>query len=186
MTRLYVSFVVTSASLLGALYAQEAHPVALGARVRILSPEPSCRSVAQAGCYRKVVGTLTSLDSLSIVVRREDGEVLSLPRVSGTRLDVSTGQSLCIHRGSCIVLGFVGGAAVGELVWTLILKPHEYCVDDPCGLFELVSFSSGAVLGTIIGAVLPAEHWRQTTAPVHLGIAPEGARRFAVGVSLSL
>ncbi len=168
---------------LSALGAQETPALAAGARVRVLSPTLHCRSLETPTCHDKVVGTLVSLDSLNIVLRDEGGEVQNLPRVPGTRLDASAG-GMCLHRGTCIGLGLVSGAAVGALVGWINYKSIGCPADDDlCSLYQL-TVPAGAILGAVIGAVLPGEHWRETTAPAHLSIAPEGAGRFVVGVSV--
>ena len=167
----------------GALGAQETPALGAGARVRVLSPKLHCRGLETRPCYDKVVGTLASIDTLNIVLRDAGGEVRSLPRVPGTRLDVSAG-GLCLHRGTCIGLGLVGGAAVGALVGWINYKSIGCPADDDlCDLY-LLTVPAGAILGTIVGALLPGEHWRETNAPAHLSIGPEGAGRFVVGFSV--
>lgn len=95
------------------LDAQETPILAPGARVRVSIPKSPCSDAAPR-CYRKVVGTLTSVDSLNIIVRSaEDSAELSLPLVPGTQLDISRGPGPCFQRrGTCVSLGFLSGAYV--------------------------------------------------------------------------
>src|SRR5260370_5377390 len=98
---------------LGRLGAQEPPALAAGARVRVLAPKPICIYPEMAPCYGKVVGSLESIDSASIVIRRETGDTVRISRAPGVRLEVSSGRRACSeHRGSCVVLGLLGGAAV--------------------------------------------------------------------------
>src|SRR5438552_17007867 len=76
---------------LGAVHAQDSVPLASGARIRVSTPTPDCEELSTAFCPRRsVTGTLTSIDSLNIVLRDEHGAVVNVPRLAGTRLDVST------------------------------------------------------------------------------------------------
>ena len=102
---------------LGALGAQEAPALGAGARVRVLAPKPVCTYREEAPCYRTVVGSLESIDSASIVIRRENGETVNVSRAPGTRLDVNTHRGTCSERrGACVVLGLFGGAGLGAVV----------------------------------------------------------------------
>ena len=173
---------------LGTLSAQETRALAAGVRVRVLGPKPVCNYPEEAPCYRKVVGSLQSIDSASIVIRREDGETVSVSRAPGTRLDVSNGRGAC--GAPCIGLGFLGGAGLGALVGWISVQaqggtgPGSYCSDSPCGLVVLFTVPAGAVLGTIVGALLKKEHWKAVEPPARIGVGPVGPGRFAAGLSL--
>lgn len=64
---------------LGAAIAQETATVAPGSRVRVTTDT------------RRATGTLESIDSTTIVVRRRNGATVAFPRDRGTSLDVSAG-----------------------------------------------------------------------------------------------
>src|SRR5216684_3551144 len=109
MTHILRCVAVALALPLGALRAQEAPVLQSGARVRVRNDDHVARV--------RVVGTLESIDSSSVIVRRENGESVTVPRQPSTRLDVSAGPGLCSggRRTNCVVVGFLGGAAVGVL-----------------------------------------------------------------------
>ena len=140
---------------------------------------------------REVVGSLESIDSATIVVRRENGEILHVPRAPGTRLDVSTSRGACSrHRGRCIALGFLGGAGLGAVVGWISVQSQggagsgTSCNENLCELVYLVTVPAGAVLGTIVGAVTGGEDWESADLPARVSVGPDGSGRFAVGLSL--
>jgi hypothetical protein len=173
---------------IGALSAQEAPPLAAGARVRVLAPKPDCTYPEVAPCYRKVVGSLESLDSTTIVVRRENGETVNVSRAPGTRLDVSTGRGACSeHRGACVGLGFFGGAALGVVVGFLSVQSQggaRTCGDNLCELVYVFTVPGGAVLGTIVGAVVGGEDWERTDLPARLSVGPDGSGGLRFGLTV--
>lgn len=180
---------------LGALGAQEARALTAGARVRVIAPKPVCNGPEASSCYRKVVGSLESIDRATIVVRRETGETVNVPRAPGTQLDVSTSRGQCSRqRGGCVALGFFGGAALGALVGWISVQAQGGvgpgatggCNDSPCELVYLFTVPAGAVLGTIVGAVVGGEDWERADVPARLSVGPDGSGRFAVGLSLRL
>ena len=158
----------------------QATPLAPGSRVRVVVRQP-CIYVAGT-CVEKVVGTLTSVDSLSIFMRDTNDSAQSFPRAPGTLLQVSE-QGPCAIRARCIALGLVGGVGLGLLVGWINAK-NTYCVgEDICGLVTKVAVVGGAGLGIIVGAALPAEHWQTVDVPARLSLGPVGRR---LGLRLSL
>jgi hypothetical protein len=157
---------------LGAPLAQQAPTLARGARVRVIAPD------------RRVVGQLESIDSATIVVRRQNGDVVTVERAERTRVDVSAGPGSCSpgRRGGCIALGFLGGAAVGLGVGAIAVSG---CDGELCGLYYLVTVPAGAVLGTIVGAVVGGEHWKRAEMPARMTFAPDG-RGKAVRVGIEV
>ena len=170
---------LTLALPLGAPAAQETPTLAPGTRVRVTTPDG------------RVVGTLESIDSATIVVRRQNGRTANLPMGRGTRVDVSGGPGTCSpgHRGTCVLVGFLGGAALGVGVGA---GAASNCGEDPlCGLYYLITVPAGALVGTIVGAVVGGEHWNRVELPARLSLAPDvpGAlkpwRTVRVGVRLA-
>src|SRR5438093_7487559 len=156
---------------LGALRAQETPALAPGVRVRVTAPD-GWRDVGP--------GSLEAIDSATIVVRRANGTTVAFPRERGTQLEVSWGPGACsggARRGGCIALGFLGGAALGipaGFVWVRSSNCRELC-----GLAFVVTVPAGAVLGTIVGAVVGGEHWRPVEPPARISVGPLGADRTA-------
>ena len=170
---------------------QEAPALAVGTRIRLIPPTLVCNYTGAASCYSKVVGSLESIDSATIVVRRENGETVDVPHAPGTQLDVSTSRGACSrHRGGCIALGFFGGAGVGALVGWISVQAQggagsgTSCNENLCELVYLVTVPAGAVLGTIVGAVMGGEDWERADIPARLSVGPDGSGRFSVGLSL--
>ena len=140
------------------LVAQEPPTLAPGSRVRVSTPD------------ERVVGALAAIDGATIVVRRKNGSLDSLPMTPRTRLDVSGGPGLCSpgRRGTCVAVGFVGGAALGAVVGAA-----AECSDDGlCVLVYFFTVPAGALVGTIVGAVLGGEHWNRAEPPARLTLAP--------------
>ena len=123
---------LTLALPLGAPAAQETPTLAPGTRVRVTTPDG------------RVVGTLEAIDSATIVVRRQNGRVANLPKARGTRVDVSAGPGTCSpgHRGTCVAIGFLGGATLGVGVGAIAVSS---CNGDLCGLYYLVTVPAGAL-----------------------------------------
>ena len=119
----------------------------------------------------RVVGTLTAIDSAAIVVRGKNGSLDSLPMTPRTRIDVSGGPGLCSpgHRGTCVAVGFLGGVALGAVVGAVAVSD---CSDELCVLVYFVTVPAGALVGTIVGAVIGGEHWNRTEPPARLTLAP--------------
>jgi hypothetical protein len=147
---------------LGPLSAQQTPTLTPGTRVRVGS----------------VVGTLVSIDSASIVLRRPNGRVASLPRRQGTRVDVSAGPGRCSpgHRGTCLLIGFLGGAALGAGVGAIAVRNCRAALSptdwDLCPFWYFGTVPAGVLVGTIVGATIGGEHWRRAGIPVHLSLAP--------------
>jgi len=165
---------------LGALGAQETPAVAAGTRVRVTAPG-----------RRGVVGSLEAIDSATIVVRRANGTTAAFPRERGTQLDVSGGPGSCsTDRGRCVILGLVGGAAVGVLAGFVSVQSQggansPSCSGDiPCTLVYVVTVPVGALVGAIVGAGVGGERWKRADLPPRLTLGPDGSGRLALGLSV--
>ena len=173
---------------LSGVAAQEPPALGAGARVRVHAPKPVCTYPEAAPCYGKVVGSLLSLDSASIVIRRENGETVRVSRAPGVRLDVSTSRGACSeNRGTCVVLGLLGGAGVGAAAGLISVASQggaRTCGENLCELIYWFTVPAGAVLGTIVGATVGGEDWEAADLPARLSVAPAGSGRLAIGVSL--
>src|SRR5436309_2036721 len=175
MRRICCCFALALGLPLGALGAQETPALAPGVRVRVTAPD---------GWGDVGPGSLEAIDSATIVVRRANGTTVAFPRESGTQLEVSWGPGACsggARRGGCIALGFLGGAALGipaGFVWVRSSNCRELC-----GLAFVVTVPAGAVLGTIVGAVVGGEHWRPVEPPARISVGPVGPGRSAAGLS---
>jgi hypothetical protein len=132
-----------------------------------------------------VVGTLASVDSVTVVVRNEEGRTENVPRVSGIELDVSDGPGFCggRRRAPCVGAGLIGGAALGTLYGAIWAHARTICAAD-CGRVYWVSIPIGAALGTLVGAVVEGEHWTPTPLPARLSLAPGDHGRFSLGLSM--
>src|SRR3989441_4590003 len=99
---------------LGDLSAQDTLALAPGARVRVTAPAPDCEAREARFCPRRQeIGTLVSIDSLTIVMNDAKGIRRELPRGPYTRLDLSAGSGACGgHPRECVRLGLLGGAAL--------------------------------------------------------------------------
>src|SRR3989442_15838340 len=81
---------------LGNLSAQDTLALAPGARVRVTAPVPDCEAREARFCPRRQeIGTLVSIDSLTIVMNDARGIRRELPRGPYTRLDLSAGSGAC-------------------------------------------------------------------------------------------
>src|SRR2546425_7933730 len=81
---------------LGNLSAQDILALAPGARVRVTAPVPDCEPREARFCPRRQeIGTLVSIDSLTIVMNDAKGIRRELPRGPYTRLDLSAGSGAC-------------------------------------------------------------------------------------------
>ncbi len=54
------------------------------------------------------------------------------------------------------------------------------------GSSEVATNASGALVGTIVGAVVGGEHWQHVEPPVRVALFPESHGRLALGLSVSL
>jgi hypothetical protein len=179
MTHIFRCVAVALALPLGALGAQEAPVLQSGARVRVRNDE-HLHSV-------RLVGTLESIDSSTIIVRRENGESVNVPRQPGTRLDVSAGPGMCSagRRGHCVAIGFLSGAFLGALVGAISIHGCTYNGNGPkCAVAFLVTVPLGGLVGAMVGMTVGGEHWHRAELPARLSIGPDGSGRFALGLSV--
>ncbi len=149
----------------------------------MLAPKPACNYPEAAPCYQQVIGSLESIDSAAIVVRRENSQSVTVLRRPGMRLDLSTGPGACGggRRANCIVIGALCGAFLG--VAAVIVAGQLAPIEASTGL--AVTVPGGAVVGTIIGAVVGGgEHWERADLPAHLSVGPDGFGRFALALSV--
>ena len=144
----------------------------LGSRVRVTSDR------------QRTTGTLESVDNTTVVVRSRYGRAV-FQRGSDFQLDVSGGPGRCGEgrRFGCVALGFLGGGVVGIGVGAIMVSN---CNDDLCGLLYLVTVPAGALVGTVVGALIGREHWNEGKLPALTYVAPEasGERRLRLGVQL--
>src|SRR3989454_10583484 len=98
---------------LGNLSAQDILALAPGARVRVTAPVPDCEPREARFCPRRQeIGTLVSIDSLTIVMNDAKGIRRELPRGPYTRLDLSAGSGACGgHPGESVGPRLPRGAA---------------------------------------------------------------------------
>jgi hypothetical protein len=185
MKRICRSFALALGLPLGALSAQAGPALTAGARVRVNVPEADCTYPAVAPCYRTIVGALESIDSATILLQSEDGEAVSVSRAPSTRLEVNTRRGVCGgRRVGCMAVGLFGGAGLAALaVWIGVQSQGgaSNCPDCVYGYFLVPPV---AVVGMIVGAVLPGDHWERADTPVRLNVGPDRSGRFAVGLSL--
>lgn len=162
------------------LTAQDAPFLESGSRVRVTNSQHSERTV-------RVAGALESIDSNTIVVRRDNGERVSVPRLPYTQFEVSNGPGACSggRRGGCVAIGFLGGTLVGVLA-AVAGGGTSGCSDCGNGLIFLWTVPAGALVGTVIGAVVGGEHWQSVTPRARLSIGPNDARGLRLGLSLPL
>jgi len=161
---------------LGALHAQDTTALAPGTRVRVWTTF-NCE-LRGPSCPRWVVGTLASIDSLSIVVHDESGEVVRVAQAPNTRLQVRTRRGPCFG-GSCAGVGFLAGVAAGTLV------ASRTCRSD-CEVDYWIAVPTGALLGTIFGAVLGHEHWQRAEPPTRVGLWSDGHGHGHVALGVSV
>ncbi len=178
MTHVFRCVAVALALPLGALGAQDTPVLQSGARVRVVNDDHVTSL--------RVVGRLESIDSSTIIVRRENGESVNVPRQPGTRLDVSAGPGMCSpgRRGNCVAIGFLGGAGLGALAGAISVQGCRDTGNAPCALAYLVTVPLGALVGTRVGMTVGGEHWHRAELPARLSIGPDGSGRFAVGTQV--
>jgi hypothetical protein len=156
-----------------AVVAQQPVIPALGSRVRVTTDT------------LRATGTLESFDATTMVVRARNGRTLTFPRGSDFDLDVSAGPGMCGEgrRLGCVALGFLGGGVAGIGVGALLVSQ---CDDDLCGLVYLATVPVGALVGTVVGAVIGREHWNEGTLPAVAYVVPDasGERRVRLGMQL--
>jgi hypothetical protein len=174
MTHMLRCFAVALALPLATLDAQQAPVVQSGTRVRVMNDETVYSYL--------VVGTLESVDSSTIILRRDDGETVKVPRRPLTRLDVSTGPGSCSpgRRGTCVAIGALGGALLG--VAAVIVTGQLVPIEASTGL--AVTVPGGALVGAMIGGLVGGEHWKSASLPARLSLGPDGSGRFALGLSV--
>jgi hypothetical protein len=145
MTDLPRCCAVALALPLGALTAQHPPPLAPGMRVRITTADRPVH----------VIGTLQSIDSATIIVRRENGDTVNVLRRALARLDLRAGSGTCggDRLGNCVVLGVLGSAVAGVLAGLPIAHRSDCGGEQglPCGFIYLGTVPVGALVGAMGG-----------------------------------
>jgi len=174
----------------GVLRGQDTSALAPGTRVRVKTPV--CTNSRTSSCSW-IVGTLASIDSATIELHDENGMVVAVPRTRSTQLDVSTGRGKCsADRGRCVAIGLFVGAAVGVVAGFVIVETQGgpssvQCIDDSpiCPTYYYVAtMAGGAIVGTVVGAVVGRERWRHVEATIRVGMRAAGNRGLAFGLSV--
>lgn len=140
----------------------------LGSRVRVATD----RQLA--------TGTLESVDNTRIVVRDGNGKTVEFPRAAHPDLAVSAGPGMCARRFRCVALGFLGGGLVGLGAGAAAGSGNNDA------FYYLATTPLGALVGAVVGAVLPGERWKQGALPALTYVVPEasGERRIRLGLQL--
>ena len=112
----------------------------------------------------------------TIVMNDARGVRREFPRGPYTRLDLSAGSGACGgRRCECVVLGLFGGAALGAAVGFIPVQSQggpKQCGDNLCELIYAFTIPGGALVGTIVGVIVGAEHWHRVDLPVRVGFTP--------------
>src|SRR5260370_831590 len=139
---------------LGAINAQETPTLAPGARVRVTNEEHLH--------VVRVVGTLESIDSSTIIVRRDDGDTMNVPRQPGAQLEVSGGPGSCIpDRSRCVIL--VPLAVVSSLVRRTGAGDGRYSSTQVAPVtFRNATSSSAAMASPITTCVMSLKYWSRS------------------------
>ena len=138
--------------------AEEAGAVAVGSRVRVISPEVG---------PQPLVGSVVALPPGAVVVSGDGGAQRRVTLASASSLEVSTGTKSRAGRGAMI------GAAVGAMSGILI-NVGDYNTDKPNTVaVSVVGAASGAAVGALVGLAFKSEDWRPAKVPaVSAGIGP--------------
>jgi hypothetical protein len=141
------------------LRAQFPADVQVGARVRLLLPEPyrQAEGPVRRQLLRGTVEAVTA-DTLRLSIRGAVGAI-AIPRASVRRLEVSRGVS----RPASAVERAVGGAIGGAVSWALMNDPRRsggphYRTDWRAAG---VGASWGAGFGALTGLLFPHERWHR-------------------------
>jgi hypothetical protein len=152
------------------LFADEAPngPPARGDRIRLHAPLVADRTIA---------GRLLLADEDALVLSRDDGGVVSIPRLAIQDLQVARGRRSYAKRGAVI------GAVVGTSVLFASYAADGFCDHDPaCIIYApVVSGAAGMFLGVVgagVGAVVRTDRWvsvdpgrlKVTVAPTRRGV----------------
>src|SRR3989442_9644808 len=139
---------------LGNLSAQDILALAPGARVRVTAPVPDCEPREARFCPRRQeIGTLVSIDSLTIVMNDAKGIRRELPRGPYTRLDLSAGSGACGgHPRPAVRLRPLRGGAPGAAGGFVSLQSPsggERRGGNPCEPGYLFTVPRGALGGVV-------------------------------------
>lgn len=149
-------------------------PLAEGDRVRVRAP-----GVAD----RAILGRLLRADLGALVVTRDDGSVVEVPRSSIQALEISRGQGSHAKRGAVV------GAGAGAGVVLALTAAEGGCDPDLGGCTAYfvggaVSAAVGALVGAGIGSMIKTDRWvKVDPGRVKVSVAPKG-RGVAFSISL--
>jgi hypothetical protein len=181
------SFVVALVvALLGAgeLQAQEQAemgPISVGSRVRFQAP-----SVIKG----TVQGTVSEVDTESLLISTDDRRPFRVSRSAITQLEVAVGRRRNARKGLII------GAAVGATLLAIVamMPKDSYCPPDDLALQTClddrsqtlaVVLPAAALEGAGIGALIKSDHWSGVPLErVHIGVVP--TRTKGLGLALSM
>ena len=150
-------FALALALPLGALAGQETAALAAGARVRVIAPKPVCNYPEAAPCYRRVVGTVESLQDDTVVIAPDSAPAQAINLSDGQPLEMSLGMRG--HGGTGALIGAIVGLVVVHQAW----QSCGGCEGEvPIG-GALLGIAGGASLGAITGSMFRSEVW----VPVH-------------------
>lgn len=150
-------------------------PPAEGERIRLKAP-------AVAG--RAITGRLLRAGPSALVVTRDDGSVVDVPRSAIQELEVARGRTSRAKTGA--VIG--GAAGAGAIVAAYAADGGGCHSDARCVIYPIVlgaaSISIGAVVGRAIGEMVGTDRWvKVDPARVKVALAPTG-RGVAFAVSV--
>jgi hypothetical protein len=144
-------------------------------------------------CERHV-GTLSVLTAQVVTLRMEGTATeFAVPLDSVIKLEVHRGRRARTGRGALI--GSIVGVASGAIVGVAVAKGPSTCEDlgwpEPCGARlaltgGLLFGASGALVGTVIGALIKTDRWEEVPLDrLSVGLAPQRDGRFALAMSVS-
>lgn len=137
---------------LGALAAQETPALTAGARVRVIAP-PVCNYAEAAPCFRRVVGTLESLQADTVVIAPDSAPAQVINLSDGQHLEMSLG--LRGHGGTGALIGAIVGLVVVHQSW----QSCGGCEGEVPLVGALLGVAGGASLGAITGSLIRSEVW---------------------------
>jgi hypothetical protein len=148
--RLHLIVAIAATIVTGRASAQGLTDLPSGTRVRIMLPD-STRQAPLIAKTRTVIGTMVRATSDTLWLQVAGPDTLRVPRVAVRRIDVSRGVS---RSRSAVEGGLLMGLAVG-----LSARATATYGEVRHDAIEIAAL--GAVVGTVLGALQPYEHWRR-------------------------